>query len=182
MAPPTNDQIAKRPKTSTAKTKNSPKSNGMIASNIFFTTIGKHSLAEQKISFIKAKGEVLTNFSAEKNATTIVHQIMLAKRPIYPRNIFLGSNAILKARKISRQSCPTVFVSPILSSFFLYSAQCFRAYWLLNTMFFIQPCSEVDKLAPLTAKREIRQVFYRLIDKSLFAIRAVNFGHIFSLF
>ena len=124
----------------------------------------------------------LTKFNAEKNATATTHHIKLAKRPIYPRNTFLGSNAILKARKISRQSCTTVFVSPIFPSFFFYPAQCFRSHWLLNTIPFIQPCSEIDKLAPLTAKREVWQFFYILIDKLLFTIGAVYFRHVFFYF
>src|SRR3990167_7348679 len=111
-----------------------------------------------------------------------MHQIKLAKRPMYPRNNFLGSNAILKARKISRQSCTTVFVSPIFPSFFFYSTQCFRSHWFLNAMPFVQPCSEIDKLTPLTAKREAWQFFYILIDKFLFTVGAVIFGMVSFIF
>ena len=119
---------------------------------------------------------VLTNFNAEKMQLQPRTKPNSPKRPMYPRNIFLGSNAILKARKYRASHVRQFSFHPFSPPFF-YSTQCFRSHWLLNTMLFIQPCSEVDKLTPLTAKREAWQFFYMLVDKLLFAIGAVYFWH-----
>ncbi|MEK7853113.1 MAG: hypothetical protein AAB243_04875, partial [Planctomycetota bacterium] len=102
IAPPTIAQMANSPTTSTTRTKNSPKSIGERVDSTLLARNGTPSLKERQTRLITKVGEALIIFTDEKNEITTRHQAMLASKPKYPSSTFLGSNAILKARRMSR--------------------------------------------------------------------------------